>query len=94
MFENIGERIKKAAELLVLIGMITSAVLGIPCFVDGLILYSIKTMLLGLLIAVVGCCMAWILGLLMLGFGRLIENSDTIVNLMQQNQAEDSNDLE
>ena len=38
--------------------------------------------------------MAWILGLLMLGFGRLIENSDTIVNLMQQNQAEDSNDLE
>lgn len=71
MFENIGGKIKKFAQIMCWIGMGASALAGV------LLLFG-PAWWLGIIIAVVGCFVSWIGSFLLFGFGQLIEDTSAI----------------
>ena len=74
MFNNIGSKLKTAAQVFAWLGIIASALFGlIVMFANG------DTPVPGLLIIVIGCLGSWISSLGMYGFGQLIENTDELV---------------
>ena len=80
MFQNIGGKIKKIADWVLILGIISSIIWGIAIMVtdEELILEGFITM-------IVGSISAWLSSVLLYGFGQLIENSDKLV--MMQSQA-------
>lgn len=76
MFDNIGEKIKILAKILCWLGIIASVIVGIV-----LMIKDESLTLIGILIAVIGSLLSWAGSSIMYGFGRLVKNSDILVNL-------------
>lgn len=98
MFDNIGSRIKKAANNIHWIGVIVSIVLGIilivvdanlPSYLRGLIT------IFGLLIMIFGAFLSWLLSCCLYGYGELIHKTSNIeAYLCQTAPGMNSEDME
>ena len=75
MFNNIGGKIKTLALVMCLSGMIVSALTGVVTMARGE-----DSLLVGFLIMVLGPLSAWLGSFAFYGFGQLIENSDILVD--------------
>lgn len=75
MFDNIGSKIKTAAQVVCWIGIACSVILGIILMAideDG-------SAAVGFLIMILGSLSAWLGSFMTYGFGQLIENTDILV---------------
>ena len=90
MFNNIGRKIKTLAKVIAWIGMASSVISGLVTMIETAILTKADTVLqgvwflflgliLGAIVAAVGCLVAWASVLILYGFGQLVENSDKLV---------------
>ena len=90
MFNNIGRKIKTLAKVIAWIGMASSVISGLVTMIEIVILTKADTVLqgvwflflgliLGAIVAAVGCLVAWASVLILYGFGQLVENSDKLV---------------
>ena len=71
MFENIGEKIKKLAIAITVIGIVISVIYGITCFARGSAVDGVTAIGLGVLIS-------WVSSFVLYGFGELISTSKEI----------------
>lgn len=71
MFDNIGGKIKKLAQITCYVGMAASILGGISFIAT---MTSGISVISGLLIAAVGCLISWISSFCLYGFGELIVN--------------------
>lgn len=89
MFNNIGEKIKGAAVVLVLFGNIFSFCGAMYYWVNGMLL-------VGIVILILGCILSWFGAFLVYGFGELIDQTNNISKSVQRMQMlavyNDSND--
>lgn len=76
MFDNIGSKIKDLALIVCWLGITISVISGL-----AIILSNEETVFVGLLIVLLGSAGSWIGSLVVYGFGQLIENSDTLVEI-------------
>ena len=76
MFDNIGSKIKSLAQIVCWLGIIVSAVSGLAIMIS-----NEETVFVGLLIILLGSIGSWIGSFVLYGFGQLIENSDTLVEI-------------
>lgn len=74
MYENIGQKIMNFVTAIVLVEMAIS-------IVGGLILASEGAGIISFIVMVVGCVISWIGGLVLYGFGRLIDNTEYLRNM-------------
>lgn len=72
MFNNIGEKIKKLAEVLCYIGILLSAIVGLVVMFVGGSSRSRVPLLIGLLIIFIGALISWVGSFFTYGFGELI----------------------
>ena len=75
MYNNVGRKLKSASQVVFVIGMIASVLLG---------LYYLYLSIVGLLVIGLSCIGVWISCLCLYGFGQLIENTDKIVAMKEQ----------
>ena len=75
MFDNIGSKIKSLAQVVTIIGVIASVVLGI--------IFIANAGFVGLIVMLIGILLSWVSSFITYGFGQLIENSDEMVRLMK-----------
>ena len=80
MFNNIGEKIKKVASVATIVGIVISCVVGL------LILIVIKQPVPAILVAGVGSAVSWLSMLTLYGFGHLIVQVDTLVEIGESKQ--------
>ena len=71
MFENVGEKIQKAASFLFVFEIIAS-------LIGGFFLIANELFILGLITIIAGSFVSWLSFLFVYGYGQLIENSDRI----------------
>ena len=84
MFSGIGKKIKVVATVLFYLLAITSVIGGFyVIFGFGSLLGTGNAILVGILIALVGCLIAWISAFMLYGYGELVENSTIIRELLQ-----------
>ena len=69
MYKNSGAKIKGLATTITTLSMIGSILFGL------VIMLVSESVLVGLILAVVGCFVGWLCGLTLAGFGELIENT-------------------
>ncbi len=83
MFDNIADQIKTLAQVITWIG-ITISIIG------GLVLTSTDETLIfpGLLLAALGSLSSWASSIVLYGFGRLIENTDKLIELSKNTKVE------
>lgn len=81
MFKNIGGKIKTLAEILAMLGMIGSIILGIIELMAG------ENVLIGFLIFIIGSIASWLSSCFIYGFGQLIENTDFLVKRFDYNNS-------
>lgn len=87
MFDNIGSKIMKLAKVLCWIGIIVSIISGVVIIAGGNRSYnSGASVLSGILTIVLGCLFSWIGSFFTYGFGKLIENTDSIRNNTQRRE--------
>ena len=79
MFDNIGGKMKGLAVIICCIGIAASVIFGLS-------LMSNDVPLAGVIVIVAGSLSSWIGSFALYGFGQLVENSDTMVRLLRQNQ--------
>ncbi len=79
MFKNVGKKIKDLASIVRLIGAGISVIVGMIILVNGYFF-------IGILVAGLGIFLSWLSVLTFYGFGQLIDNSDRIVALLEQQQ--------
>ena len=85
MFENIGGKIKKVAEIVAWTGIICSIIIGIKIIGDAV--GSLKWgVIKGVFYAGIGALSSWIGSFVLYGFGTLIENSDKAVSLLEKQE--------
>lgn len=77
MFDDIGSKIKGLAIGVFALGAIGACILG-------LILISGDVVLFGVLVIAAGIAIAYVGSFRLYGYGQLIENSDTIVQLLKE----------
>lgn len=75
MFDNIGSKIKSFAQVVTIIGIVASVILGI--------IFMANAGFIGLVVMLIGILMSWISSFITYGFGQLIENSDEMIRLMK-----------
>ena len=73
MYENAGKSIKNLVKTIVTISMIMWIVIGIVVMATGDI-----GVILGILVAVVGCFMSWLSGLILYAYGEMADNLKSI----------------
>lgn len=82
MFNNIGNRIKGLARLVLFVGLVCSGIGMIGMWITGTGLRDnaggFTIFLVGLLIGAVGCLVSWVVGCLISGFGQLVEDTQII----------------
>ncbi|MBR3019839.1 MAG: hypothetical protein IKH57_22660 [Clostridia bacterium] len=84
MFSRIGKKIKIVATVLFYILAVASVIGGFyVIFNFGSLLGTGNAILLGILIALLGCLTAWISALLVYGYGELVDNSAIIKDMLQ-----------
>ena len=77
MFSNIGSKIKALAAVISFLGIAASVIYG------GVVAYKEQT-LYGVLIIIVGSLVSWLSCLTLYGLGQLIDNSDKIVEKLEE----------
>lgn len=80
MFDNIGSKIKSLAQVVCWIGIIASVIGGIIVMAS-----HSDAAATGLLIIAIGVVGSWVGSFALYGFGQLIENSDTLVEIAKHN---------
>lgn len=84
MFDNIGSKIKSLAQVVCWIGIIASVIGGIIVMAS-----HSDAAATGLLIIAIGVVGSWVGSFALYGFGQLIENSDTLVEIAKHNALKD-----
>ena len=93
MFNNIGSKIKIYAEVMSWLGIITCVLIGVISMISGIANSDVGAFFTGLLVALLGSLLCWISAFFFYGFGKLVENSDILVNdLAPNHQATAAND--
>lgn len=92
MFNNIGNKIKTYAEVVSWIGIIACIIIGVISIISGIASATIGPIIVGLLVALIGCLTCWISAFVLYGFGQLVENSDIIAKTLAPNYKEDLTD--
>jgi len=92
MFNNIGNKIKTYAEIVSWIGIIACIIIGVISIISGIASATIGPIIVGLLVALIGCLTCWISAFVLYGFGQLVENSDIIAKTLSPNYKEDLTD--
>lgn len=87
MYKNAGEKIFTLANILVKIMFALSIIGGLTVLVLMYINGDSSGILLGPLVAVLGCGVSWLLNLLLAGFGELVRNTHDLLDLVQGNPA-------
>lgn len=77
MFSDIGRKIKTVSQTFCCLGIALSVLLG-------LILFAVKMVLPGFLVALLGSILSWLSSLISYGFGQLIENSDAQRKMLEK----------
>lgn len=83
-FENAGEKIMKAAEVIRVLGIAVSIIGGLFLILDGWGNDSGITIVSGFIIAIGGSASFWVSSLLMYGFGELVNNSKVQTELLKK----------
>ena len=84
MFSRIGKKIKIVANVLFYVLAAASVIGGFyVIFNFGAVLGTGNAILLGILIALAGCLIAWICAFMLYGYGELVDNSAIIRDLLQ-----------
>ena len=99
MFRNIGDKIKIVAETICWVGIVSSILTGLVVIAKGNEDSILMSLFIGLLIMVLGSLFSWIGSFVLYGFGQLIENSDILVDQIDEIEArmqalEESYDVE
>ena len=76
MFDNIGSKIKTVATTLTALGITLSVLAGIVILCEG--------DASGLFVIIFGSLLSWLGSFLLYGFGQLVENSDRMVELLEE----------
>lgn len=79
MFDNIGGKIKKVAEVVCWMGIIVCCVVGVAFLSLGANGDNGVQAIIGVAIGVVGSLLSWVSSFVLYGFGQLVENSDVLV---------------
>ena len=87
MFENTGRKIKNFAYTFFVLGVIAAIIIG--CYIMNNSPNSG-----GFVIMIATIIGSWFFSLLLYGFGKLIENSDAIVKLIEKNSSKDEENTE
>ena len=74
MYENVGKSIKNLVKTIVTVGMIVWVVIGIVILATS----GENGAILGILVAVVGCFMSWLSGLVLYAYGEMADNLKSI----------------
>lgn len=82
MFDNIGGKIKRIAQIICVVGIVASVVLGIAML--AILSFQIEGFLAGLVIAAVGSASSWLMSAVAYGFGELIEETSRNRAINQQ----------
>lgn len=81
LYGNIGGKIKTLAVIFCVLGVLFSVISGIfTIVVDASTISVVK----GILVILVGAVLSWIGSFVLYGFGQMVENSDKLVALKQQ----------
>ena len=75
MFDNIGGKIKKVAQIVCWIGIVASVISGIALMATDEDLVGA-----GFLVLIGGPLVSWVGSFMVYGFGQLVENSDILVS--------------
>ena len=86
MFSNIGEKIKVVAAVFCWIDIIASILFGLSLVVGAVKSGEIMMIAVGIIVAVVGSLLSWIISFGLYGFGQLIENTDIIVDYIEEEE--------
>lgn len=81
MFENVGEKIRTLAKLLLLVGVLASGIAMIAIWITGGGMSGrggFTIFVFGLLAGALGCLGTWIASMLTYGFGQLIEDTEAL----------------
>lgn len=76
MFENVGEKIKNVAKTVFVVGIIVSIIEALPYMTDDIVFEDYWYM--AFLTIIVGSIAAWIISLMVYGFGELIVKANEI----------------
>ncbi|MBR6509152.1 MAG: hypothetical protein IKT38_00910 [Clostridia bacterium] len=93
MFENIGNKIKSLAKILCWLGIISSIFITLIMFFISANSYEELYIIYGILFLIIGPLSSWINSFFIYGFGELIENSQTIIEILEKNNTILSNKL-
>jgi len=74
------------------IGIIACIIIGVISIISGIASATIGPIIVGLLVALIGCLTCWISAFVLYGFGQLVENSDIIAKTLSPNYKEDLTD--
>jgi hypothetical protein len=85
-FNNIGEKIKALAKWSFYIASTVYIIAGLATAIN-------TDILSGCLFIILGPILAWVSSFLIYGFGQLVENSDKIVSIKQQNTKEENSHI-
>ena len=77
MFNNIGEKIKSVAVVVTIIGIAVSFLYGGWLIFTGSWLFGVCTI-------IIGSISSWLASLVLYGFGQLVSNSDSMVELQEE----------
>lgn len=77
MFDNIGGKIKSLAQVVTVIGIIASIIIGL--------IFMANAGFIGFIVMAIGILFSWISSFITYGLGQLIENTDTMVYLLKNN---------
>lgn len=98
MFNNIGKKIKKVAELVTTIGIIIFVIIGIAIMAVGLYgaienddaSSGVVYVLVGISVAVIGSLISWLMSFILYGYGELIDETSRIAkHFCGENSKED-----
>lgn len=87
MFDNVGRKIKSMVTIITVIQMVAWSIVGI-------VLICLDRVLIGLLIAAIGCLIAWVSSLVLYGFGELVHKTSLIESYLRNGGALGDIDLE
>ena len=94
MFNNVGENIKSVAIIFFIINVVFTIIGDFwLCGTIGNLssVGFIAILLLFVFVAAVGCCISWIISLLICGFGILVQNAELSLFKFEKEYYDDSN---
>lgn len=80
MYKNSGAKVKGLATFFAVLGMIGSVIMAVVIMASN---ETEEGIILGVVVALVGCLFAWLSGLLLAAFGELVQNTYEILQLLK-----------